>query len=90
MFTSGRPSSEIIDEIGLRQISDPEEINEIVKRVLDENPQQVDQYLKGKHTLADWFFGQVMRITQSRANPKLVRKALESQLKGVEENQPPR
>ncbi|MCK5647189.1 MAG: hypothetical protein KAH97_10430, partial [Anaerolineales bacterium] len=38
-------------------------------------------------TLLEWFFGQVMRETQGRADPKLVRKTLESHLKGVEESQ---
>jgi aspartyl-tRNA(Asn)/glutamyl-tRNA(Gln) amidotransferase subunit B len=87
MFKSGRSASAIIDEFGLRQISDLEEINEVVSQVLEEHPQQLDQYLKGKHALLEWFFGQVMRKTQGRADPELVRKALESHLKGIEENQ---
>jgi aspartyl-tRNA(Asn)/glutamyl-tRNA(Gln) amidotransferase subunit B len=87
MFKSNRSVSEIIDESGLRQISDPDQIKNVVSHVLEENPQQLDQYLKGKYSLRDWFFGQVMRATKGRADPKLVRKALESHLKGVEENQ---
>jgi aspartyl-tRNA(Asn)/glutamyl-tRNA(Gln) amidotransferase subunit B len=87
MFKSGRSASEIIDEFRLGQISDIDEIKEVVSQVLKENPQQLDQYLKGKHALFEWFFGQVMRSTQSRADPKMIRKALESHLKGIEENQ---
>jgi aspartyl-tRNA(Asn)/glutamyl-tRNA(Gln) amidotransferase subunit B len=87
MFTSDRSVSEIIDETGLRQISDLDQINRVVSQILEDNPQQLDQYLKGKHSLLDWFFGQVMRVTRGRADPKLVRTALESHLKGVEENQ---
>jgi aspartyl-tRNA(Asn)/glutamyl-tRNA(Gln) amidotransferase subunit B len=86
MFESGRSSSEIIDERGLRQMSDLKEIEKVVARVVVENPQQLEIYLNGKASLLEWFFGQVMRETQGRADPKLVRKTLESHLKGVEES----
>ncbi len=82
MFKSNKSPSAIIDDLGLGQISDPVEINSIVTQVLEENPQQREQYLKGKKTLIEWFFGQVMRRTRSRADPTLVREALESQLNG--------
>ncbi len=77
MFESGKSASEIIDERGLLQLSDLKEIEKVVTRVVDENPQQLEIYLKGKETLLEWFFGQVMRETQGRADPKLVRKTLE-------------
>jgi aspartyl-tRNA(Asn)/glutamyl-tRNA(Gln) amidotransferase subunit B len=86
MFESGRSSSEIIDERGLRQMSDLKELEKVVARVVVENPQQLEIYLNGKASLLEWFFGQVMRETQGRADPKLVRKTLESHLKGVEES----
>jgi aspartyl-tRNA(Asn)/glutamyl-tRNA(Gln) amidotransferase subunit B len=87
MFKNGKPASAIIEDLGLRQISDLEDIEDIVRKILEENPQQVSEYVGGKQALLDWFLGQVMRATQGRADPTLVRKALKTQLKGVEENQ---
>lgn len=87
MFRSDLSVSEIINQLGLQQITDGNEIMRVVAQVVDENPQQLEQYLDGKVSLLDWFFGQVMRATKGRADPKLVRSALESHLKGVEENQ---
>lgn len=90
MFTQGKPASKIIDDLGLGQISDTDQISEIVAQAIADNPDQLDEYLGGKHSLFDWFFGQVMRATRGRADPQVVRKALKTQLKGVEENQRPK
>jgi aspartyl-tRNA(Asn)/glutamyl-tRNA(Gln) amidotransferase subunit B len=89
MFTQGRPASKIIDELGLGQISDTDKISEIVAQAIRDNPDQLNEYLNGKHSLFDWFFGQVMRATRGRADPQVVRNVLKTHLKGVEENQRP-
>lgn len=80
MFASGRPAEEIIAAGDLRQITDRELIAGLVSRVLEENPEQVVTYLKGKETVSRWLFGQVMRLAQGRANAQLIQVELERQL----------
>ncbi|MEA3351955.1 MAG: Asp-tRNA(Asn)/Glu-tRNA(Gln) amidotransferase subunit GatB, partial [Chloroflexota bacterium] len=80
MFASGKSAQDIVDERGLRQISDSGQISATIARVLDENPDQLGTYLGGKEGLINWFFGQVMRITKGKANPQVVRAELQSQL----------
>jgi aspartyl-tRNA(Asn)/glutamyl-tRNA(Gln) amidotransferase subunit B len=80
MFGSGGSAEDIVEQRGLRQISDIGLIAGLVKRVLDENPEQVTSYLAGKETVSRWLFGQVMRAAQSKANPQVVQQELERQL----------
>jgi len=80
MLDSGRRAPQIIAERGLRQISDAEAIAELVRSTLAENPAELEAYRKGKLTLANWFFGQVMRLAGGQANPQVVRAELERQL----------
>ena len=61
MFRSGKPAAEIVAARGLVQVSDESLIAELVRQVLDENPGQVESFKAGKESLANWFFGQVMR-----------------------------
>ena len=85
MFESGAPPAEIVEAGGLAQLNDPQTIKALVDQVLSENPQQVNQYLGGKTAIAQWFFGQVMRAAEGRANPTIVRSALNTALKSLEE-----
>jgi aspartyl-tRNA(Asn)/glutamyl-tRNA(Gln) amidotransferase subunit B len=85
MFRSGNKATSIVKEQGLKQLTDPEEIELIVSQVLEDNPAQAEQYLKGKRTLDQWFFGQVMRATGGRADPSLLRNCLQKALSTLEE-----
>lgn len=80
MFTSGKTAGAIIAARGLEQVSDSGVIADLVKKVLEEHPQEVDHYLAGKETLSQWFFGQVMRQAKGQANPQIVRDTLQRQL----------
>jgi aspartyl-tRNA(Asn)/glutamyl-tRNA(Gln) amidotransferase subunit B len=80
MFQTARAAEDIVAERGLRQISDVRLISDLVKQVLDRNPEQVAAYLGGKESLSRWLFGQVMRLTQGQANPQVVQQELERQL----------
>jgi len=53
--------------------------------VLNENPEQVAEYLGGKTGLSGWFFGQVMQATRGKANPNIVKSELELQLASLED-----
>ncbi len=80
MFASGRSARQIVDERGLAQISDTAALEGIIAQVLEENPEQVNQYLGGKEQILGWLMGQVMRATRGKANPQIVRELLQAQL----------
>lgn len=87
MYQSGRSAEAIVLERGLRQVSDVDEISDWVRIVLEANPDQVDSYLSGKETVSRWFFGQVMRLAQGKANPQLIQQELERQLAVLKQKQ---
>lgn len=81
MLEKGGSAGEIIKSQGLQQTSDQDLIASLVARVLQENPVELESYRNGKETLANWFFGQVMRMAGGKANPGVVRDELDRQLK---------
>lgn len=81
MFRSGRSAAEIVRQRGLEQVSDADFIARIVQEALEENPAEVERFRAGKVTVLNWLFGQVMRKSQGRANPQLVRQELERRLR---------
>ena len=74
-------ADEIIDEKGLKQITDSSAIEKIVDAVIAANPAQVEQYQAGKDKLLGFFVGQVMKETGGKANPGQVNEVLKSRLK---------
>jgi len=82
MFRTGKGAAEIVRARGLQQVSDADFIARIVGEALGENPDQVASYRSGKVTVLNWLFGQVMRKSQGKANPQVVRQELERQLQG--------
>jgi aspartyl-tRNA(Asn)/glutamyl-tRNA(Gln) amidotransferase subunit B len=81
MFQSGKSATEIVAARGLKQVSDESLLANLVKQVLEENPEQVASFKAGKETVANWLFGQVMRKAAGKANPQVVRAELERQLR---------
>lgn len=82
MVEEGRDAAAIVEERGLKQVSDTGEIEAIVDRVLAESPENVAAYKGGKDKLMGWFVGQVMKATQGKANPGLVNQVLKGRLDG--------
>lgn len=80
MFETGKKPRQIVEEKGLTQISDSGELEAIVKRILAENPDQVEQFRAGKEKVFGFLVGQVMRATRGQANPKLVNDILMREL----------
>ena len=82
MWQGEGPADDIIEQQGLKQISDSSAIEGIIRDVLDSNPKQLEQYRGGQEKLFGFFVGQVMKATQGKANPKqvndLLRKLLDS------------
>ena len=76
VWTSGEDVDLIIETKGLTQIQDETLIEDIAKRVIEHNPDQVTAYKNGKDKLFGFFVGQIMKETQGKANPKSVNKIL--------------
>ena len=81
MWDTGKKAGEIVEEKGLKQISDTGEIEAIVDRIVSENPTQVAQVQEGNKKVMGWFVGQVMKATGGKANPKTVNELLARKLK---------
>jgi len=80
VWESGSDVDEIIESKGLVQIQDESLLEEIAKKVVDSNPDQVAAYKGGKDKLFGFFVGQVMKETQGKANPKSVNEILKNLL----------
>ena len=78
----GKTPGEIVEERGLKQISDPAEIEAIVDKVLAANPGQLEQFRGGKEKLKGFFVGAVLRESGGRANPAMSNEILMRKLKG--------
>ena len=82
MYRTGKTPDAIVQEHGLVQISNAAEIEQLVQKVIDDNPQSVAQYKSGKTGLFGFLVGQVMKATQGRANPQAVNELLRKKLAG--------
>ncbi|MCX7608234.1 MAG: Asp-tRNA(Asn)/Glu-tRNA(Gln) amidotransferase subunit GatB [Anaerolineales bacterium] len=80
MFASGEPPQRIVQARGLGQISDADLLFSLVEQVLQENPQVVESYFKGKETVFQWLMGQIVRATHGKADPQLTRRLLHERL----------
>ena len=79
--TSGDPEA-IIEEKGLKQVSDTGAIEAMIDDVLANNQDKVDEYRGGKDKLFGFFVGQVMKASKGQANPGVVNQMLKSKLDG--------
>ncbi|MDE0780331.1 MAG: Asp-tRNA(Asn)/Glu-tRNA(Gln) amidotransferase subunit GatB [Alphaproteobacteria bacterium] len=80
MFDSGKEANAIVEEKGLKQISDAGEISAVIDQIIEGNPEQADQYRQGNTKVAGWFTGQAMKATQGKANPQMVNQLLQEKL----------
>jgi aspartyl-tRNA(Asn)/glutamyl-tRNA(Gln) amidotransferase subunit B len=79
MEETGKDPAALVEERGLKQVTDTGAIEAAIKAVIDANPGQVTAY-KAKPTLMGWFVGQVMKLTGGKANPKIVNELLKKAL----------
>ena len=82
MFETGRPADAIIEEKGLKQVTDTGAIEAMVDEVIAANPDKVADVKAGKDKLIGWFVGQVMKASQGKANPQMVNDMLKAKLLG--------
>ena len=80
MVESGDNPKKIIESKGMKQQSDPKELEKIIDKVISDNPKNVESYKSGKDKLFGFFVGQVMKQSNGKANPQLVNEILKKKL----------
>tara|TARA_B100001109_G_scaffold57499_1_gene46551 strand:- start:139 stop:1389 length:1251 start_codon:yes stop_codon:yes gene_type:complete len=80
MWSTGKDVDTIIEEEGLKQVTDDKEIESLIDEVIQNNPEQLKQYQSGKDRLFGFFVGQVMKVSKGKANPQQVNDILKVKL----------
>ena len=80
MWDSGKSADRIIEEKGLRQVTDSGAIEGIVDEIIAANAEQAAQYRAGKEKVFGFFVGQVMKASKGKANPQAVNDILRHKL----------
>ena len=80
MSNGDQDPKKIVEEKGLKQQSDPKELEKIIDKVILDNPDNVQKYKSGKDKLFGFFVGQVMKASSGKANPKMVNDILNKKL----------
>lgn len=78
-LVENKDPNKLIEELGLSQITNKEEISKIINEVLDENINLVNDYKNGKRVF-DYFIGQIMKKSKGRVNPKMANIQLKEEL----------
>ena len=82
MFESGKDAATVVDEKGLKQLSDGGAIEALIDTVIACNRDKVEEYRGGKDKLFGFFVGQVMKQSGGQANPGMVNQILKAKLDG--------
>ena len=70
----------IVEQKGLKQESDPKELEKLIDKIINKNLDKVKEYKSGKEKLFGFFVGQVMKVSGGKANPKLANEILKDKL----------
>ena len=79
VYTEGGDPAKIVEERGMKQVTDTGAIETAVDQIIADNPAQVEK-AKSNPKLAGWFVGQVMKATGGKANPKAVNEIVQQKL----------
>ena len=80
MVETGKDAAAIVEEKGLRQVTDTSAIDAAVDKILAANPDKVAEYKGGKQQLFGFFVGQTMKAMAGKGNPALINEALKQRL----------
>jgi len=80
MIKSDKDPELIVNEKGLKQESDPKELENLIDNIIKDNHDKVNEYKSGKDKLFGFFVGQAMKVSGGKANPKLVNEILKNKL----------
>lgn len=80
MAETGENPEKIVEEKGLKQVTDTSAIEAVIDTVIANNPDNVAAYRNGKVALRGWFVGQIMKESKGKANPQMVNELLDKKL----------
>jgi aspartyl-tRNA(Asn)/glutamyl-tRNA(Gln) amidotransferase subunit B len=80
MYQTQKPADRIVEEKGLKQITDSSAIEKIVDEVIQANPSQVEEFKGGKDKVLGFLVGQIMKASKGKANPGMVNKLLKERI----------
>jgi len=80
MYKSGMDPDKIVEEKGLRQVNDEEELRKIAQKIIADNPKSVEDYKNGKEKAIGYLVGQMMKATKGKANPQMTTQLLKEEL----------
>jgi len=80
MWNGEGDADHVIEKQGLVQVTDTAAIEKVIDEVIANNPKQLADYRSGKDKLFGFFVGQVMKVSQGKANPNLVNELLKQKL----------
>lgn len=78
---AGKDPKTVVEEKGMKQVSDSSALLEIVTAVLDKNPQSIEDFKNGKDRAVGFLVGQVMKASKGQANPGMTNKLIQEELK---------
>ena len=81
VLESTKSISEIIKDKGIENITDDKEIREVIKKIITDNPESVNDYKNGHDRAIKFLMGQVMKETKGKVNPSLAMEILTEELK---------
>ena len=82
IFKTGKDPETIVEEKGLKQISDEDKLEEIVDGIIEDNPEVVEDIKNGKDKAIGFMVGQVMKETRGKANPQMVNQMFRDKILG--------
>ncbi len=80
MIDNNSTAKDTVEKLGLKQISNSDDLIPIINKVIENNPKTVDEYKNGKKKAIGFIIGQIMKETKGQANPQLVNKILKDKL----------
>ncbi len=80
MIDGDKDPEVIVNEKGLKQQSDPKELEKLILKIIEDNEEKVKEYKSGKDKLFGFFVGQAMKASGGKANPKLLNEILKNKL----------
>ncbi|MGH8369795.1 MAG: Asp-tRNA(Asn)/Glu-tRNA(Gln) amidotransferase subunit GatB, partial [Gammaproteobacteria bacterium] len=80
MWAGEGDADTVIERKGLKQITDSSALEQVIDKVIADNPQQLADYRSGKDKLFGFFVGQAMKATQGKANPQQLNDLLKKKL----------
>ena len=78
-WDSKKSPSELIEEHGMKQVTDTSQIEQLIDQIILDNPKQVQKVVSNPKVIG-WFVGQIMKASNGKANPKLANELVKEKL----------